>query len=55
MNVPDGKAAKAIHYGFIKATLRELKQGTNNWSDITREDWQFVRKEFERDPMMMTG
>jgi hypothetical protein len=45
MNVPDGKAAKNAHYGFIKRTFRELKQGIMNWSDITREDWQFVQND----------
>jgi hypothetical protein len=44
-HVPDGKAAKATHYGFIKKTLRELKQGIMRWSDITREDWQFVQND----------
>ncbi|MGE5893409.1 MAG: hypothetical protein ACM34I_05090 [bacterium] len=38
----DGKAAKSSHYGFIKKTLRELKNGAKSWSDITREDWQLV-------------
>jgi len=45
MGVPDGRAAKANHYGFIKKTLRELKEGNKKWSDITREDWQFVQNE----------
>lgn len=45
MNVPDGKTAKSTHYGFIKQTLRDLKQGIKKWSDITREDWQFVQNE----------
>src|SRR4030043_495087 len=45
MGVPDGKAAKAGHYGFIKNRLRELKEGTKTWSGITREDWQFVQNE----------
>ncbi len=43
--VPDGKAAKREHYGFIKKTFRELLIGTKKWSDITREDWQFVQNE----------
>jgi len=43
MKVPDGKAAKGAHYGFIKNTFRELKEGVKKWSDITREDWQFVQ------------
>jgi ribosomal protein L37AE/L43A len=43
MNVPDGKAAKAAHYGFIKNTFRDLKDAVKKWSDITREDLQFVQ------------
>jgi len=38
----DGKEAKREHYGFIKETFRELKSGAKSWSEITREDWQFV-------------
>jgi hypothetical protein len=38
----DGKEAKKQHYGFIKKTFRELKSGVKSWSEITREDWQFV-------------
>ncbi len=41
----DGKAAKAQHYGFIKKTFKELKEGTKSWSEITREDWQFVESD----------
>jgi len=44
-DVPDGKEAKGRHYGFIKKTFRELKSGTKSWSEITREDWQFVEAE----------
>jgi hypothetical protein len=44
-DVPDGKEAKERHYGFIKKTLRELKSGAKLWSEITREDWQFVEAE----------
>lgn len=43
--VPDGKEAKREHYGFIKQTFRELKGGGKSWSEITREDWQFVESE----------
>lgn len=43
--VSDGKEAKKKHYGFIKKTFRELKSGTISWSEITREDWQFVQSE----------
>ncbi len=41
----DGKEAKGKHYGFIKKTFRELKSGIKSWSEITREDWQFVEAE----------
>lgn len=41
----DGKEAKRANYGFIKKTFRELKDGTKSWSDITREDWQFIQSE----------
>lgn len=41
----DGKQAKSEHYGFIKKTFRELKDGTKSWSDITREDWQLVESD----------
>lgn len=41
----DGKAAKAQSYGFIKKTFKELQTGTKKWSEITREDWQFVESD----------
>jgi 5-methylcytosine-specific restriction endonuclease McrA len=41
----DGKEARAKSYGFIKQTFRELKSGKKSWSEITREDWQFVQSE----------
>jgi len=41
----DGKEAKGLHYGFIKKTFRELKSGAKSWSEITREDRQFVEVE----------
>ncbi len=44
-SVPDGKEAKKQHYGFIKKTFQELKNGAKSWSEITREDWQFVESE----------
>lgn len=44
-STPDGKEAKEQHYGFIKKTFRELKNGTKSWSEITREDWQLVDSE----------
>ncbi len=39
---PDGMEAKRRNYGFIKKTFEELKSGAKSWSEITREDWQFV-------------
>lgn len=44
-SVRDGKAAIAQSYGFIKKTFRELQEGTKKWSEITREDWQFVESD----------
>lgn len=44
-DISDGKEAKRQHYGFIKKTFRELKSGAKSWSEITREDWQFVELE----------
>jgi len=41
----DGKEAKKQHYGFVKKTFQELKRGDKSWSEITREDWQFVESE----------
>jgi len=41
----DGKEAKGRHYGFIKKTFKDLKSGVKLWSEITREDWQFVEAE----------
>ena len=41
----DAAAAKRSHYGFVKQTFRQLRDGTKNWSDITREDWQLVESE----------
>ena len=45
LHAQDGTAAKADHYGFIKQTFRELQSGKKSWSEITREDWQFVQSE----------
>ena len=42
---PDGVAAKKGHYGFIKQTFRDLRDGRKQWSDILREDWQLVAAE----------
>jgi ribosomal protein S27AE len=41
----DGKEAKNRHYGFVKEMFRDLKSGAKSWSEITREDWQFVEAE----------
>jgi len=43
--VSNGKEAKSKHYGFIKKTFRELKSGIKSWSEITRENRQFVEVE----------
>ena len=43
--LPDGEAAKRQHYGFIKRTFLDLKNGRKSWSDIVREDRQFVQAE----------
>ena len=44
-----GNAAEArrVHYGFIKTTFRQLRDGVKTWSDIAREDWQLVESELE--------
>ena len=44
-SVPDGKEAKAQHYGFVKNTFRELKSGAKSWLEITRGNWQYVKVE----------
>ena len=41
----DGREAKKASYGFIKKTFRDLQTGVKVWSEITREDWQFVGSE----------
>ncbi|UZE93400.1 MAG: HNH endonuclease [Candidatus Nealsonbacteria bacterium] len=45
--VQDGRKAKKKHFGFIKKTFLEFKNGSKSWSDITREDWQFVEAKKE--------
>jgi len=40
-----GSNAKKESYGFIKKTLNELITGQKIWSDITREDKQFIQSE----------
>jgi 5-methylcytosine-specific restriction endonuclease McrA len=44
-SIPDGQKVKSQHYGFIKTKFQELKNGVITWSEITREDWQFVEME----------
>ncbi|HBT51664.1 MAG TPA: HNH endonuclease [Petrotoga sp.] len=46
-SIPNGNSAKKQHYGFIKKTFLELKNGVKSWSEITREDWQFVETQKE--------
>ncbi len=41
----DGKEAKQQHFGFINNTFEELRSGVKSWSEITREDRQFVEAE----------
>lgn len=41
----DGMEAKKLHYGFIRKTFKELRKGDKSWSEITREDWQFVESD----------
>jgi hypothetical protein len=44
-SMPNGKETKQQHYGFVKQTFRELKSGVKSWSEIMREDKQFVEAE----------
>lgn len=41
----DGTQAKKANYGFIKKTFRELRDNQKKWSDILREDIQFVESD----------
>lgn len=41
----NAREAKKKCYGFIKKTFLDLKTGQKNWSDISREDWQFAESE----------
>lgn len=43
----DWTEAKAKAYGFIKQKFKELRDWVISWSDITREDWEFVWSEKE--------
>ena len=40
-----GDSAKKTDYGFIKAAFRDLQTGAKQWSDIVREDKQFVQSD----------
>lgn len=40
-----GEEAKKVHFGFINKTYQDLKSGAKSWSEITREDRQFVEAE----------
>jgi hypothetical protein len=44
-NLSNGREAKNKYYGFVKKTFRDLQTGKKVWSEITREDWQFVGSE----------
>jgi hypothetical protein len=41
-SLSNGREAKKTAYGFIKKTFKDMKSGVKVWSEITREDWQFV-------------
>lgn len=41
----DGKEAKKHSFGFIRKTFRQLQSGEKSWSNIMREDWQFVESD----------
>jgi len=43
----NGREAKNKCYGFIKATFKDLRSGRKKWSDIEREDWQFIESDKE--------
>ena len=43
----DASQAKRTHYGFIRKTFRDLRDGVKTWSEITREDWQLVESDRE--------
>lgn len=45
--IDNGVDAKKKCYGFIKETFRNLKSGKMSWSDILREDMQFIDKDKE--------
>jgi len=41
----DGESAKKQSFGFINAKFKELQSGKMLWSDILREDFQFIDAE----------
>lgn len=41
----DGGEAKKASYGFIKKTFRDFRDNQKKWSDILREDMQFVQSD----------
>ena len=41
----DATRAKRQHYGFIRKTFCDLRDGVMSWSEITREDWQLVESD----------
>ncbi len=52
----DGKEAKRQHFGFINNnTFQEPKGGIKSWSEITREDWQFVESEDKEEVRVFCG
>jgi ribosomal protein S27AE len=40
-----GPDAKRTSYGFIKKSFRDLRESRQRWSDVTREDKQFIQTE----------
>ena len=44
-NCPNGIEAKKKYFGFIREKFSKLKNGNISWSEITREDKQFVETE----------
>ncbi|MBN2662812.1 MAG: HNH endonuclease [Bacteroidales bacterium] len=45
MKTGDNETAKKNYYGLIKNKFRELQSGKISWSDIIREDLQFIDTE----------
>lgn len=43
--IPDGTSSEEEHNGFVKKTFQELKNGIKQWTDIVREDLQFVESD----------